>query len=377
MKIAIIVCTFPPYRGGIGNVAYNEARELANLGNEVTVFTPRYDATQDKIQKVNGITIRRLLPVIKSGNAAFLPELLWLLKNFEIIYLHYPFFGGAEMVYFLKKFNGKKKLFIRYHMDVVNKGFKSFLFKCHTRYFMPRIIKSAVSSLDYANNSDIKDLAKEGSMQFIEIPFGVDLEKFYYKEKDDLFLDELNLNKNEKIALFVGNLDRAHYFKGVEYLIEAFSLIEERPYKLMIVGSGELKQNYENTARRLGIFEKVIFVGSPSDKDLPSYYNIADAVILPSIDKSEAFGLVLIEAMACKKPVIASNLAGVRSVVEDGVNGFLVKPKNTGELANRLDYILNNSEVAKDLGEKGRQKVEEYYNWKEVGRRLLNEFTQT
>ncbi|MBU4332090.1 glycosyltransferase family 4 protein [Patescibacteria group bacterium] len=380
MKIAIITSTFPPYRGGIGNVAYQEARELARLGNQVTIFTPRYDTTQDKVQKVDGLIVKRLFSLLKFGNAAFLPQLLWSLGDFNVWYLHYPFFGGAEIVWLLKKFKKSKKIIIRYHMDVVGRGSLEFFFNAHSRYIMPKIIKSAdrviVSSYDYAHHSNIKELISGNQKKFTEIPFGVDLKSFIPSSKDDLFLDELGVAAEDKIAMFIGTLDKAHYFKGVEILLQAFSLLEDRPYKLVIVGEGDLRSHYEKMAEKLGITKKVIFAGAPSDRDLPAFYNIADVVVLPSIDKSEAFGLVLIEAMACAKPVIASDLAGVRSVVEDGVNGFLVKPKNTGELANRIDYVLSNIETAKQMGGRGREKVERVYNWERVGQdlsRILHE----
>ncbi|KKQ53679.1 MAG: Glycosyl transferase group 1 [Parcubacteria group bacterium GW2011_GWA2_38_13] len=88
------------------------------------------------------------------------------------------------------------------------------------------------------------------------------------------------------------------------------------------------------------------------------------------VDKSEAFGMVLVEGMACKKPVIASNLAGVRSVVEDGVNGILVEPKNEQELAFALEKILSDDELANTMGEAGLKKVQKRYEWEVVGERL-------
>lgn len=408
MRIAVVVCTFPPYRGGMGNAAYNEAKELAKLGEDVTVLTPKYDYKQIRDEVMDGIRVKRLAPVFKYGNAAFLPELFWILKDYDCIYLHYPFYGGAEVIWisrilhefstnikriftrmFLKReatFGKRPKVVIRYHMDVRGKGLLGLIFKIHTKILMPRILKAGnrviVSSSDYANHNDACELVDD---RWVEIPFGVDLKRFDSNvlEFRSNGFDKLTAGisnefkkEGEKIVLFVGALDKAHYFKGVDFLLEAFSLLKDKPYKLIIVGEGHLRPYYESLAKKLGIAEKVIFVGAPSDRDLPNYYNLADVVVLPSIDKSEAFGLVLLEAMACAKPVIASNLAGVRSVVSDGVNGFLVKPKNIGELANSIDYVLIDSQLARDLGEMGRRKVEQYYNWERLGKdlsRILHE----
>ena len=101
MKIAQIICTFPPYRGGIGNVAYYYSLELAYLGHEVTVFTPCY---QKENKELKDVKVKRLKPVLKYGNAAFLPQLFWQLKNFDVIHFHYPFFGSDWIIYLIKIF---------------------------------------------------------------------------------------------------------------------------------------------------------------------------------------------------------------------------------------------------------------------------------
>ena len=119
-------------------------------------------------------------------------------------------------------------------------------------------------------------------------------------------------------------------------------------------------------AGRLGVHNDVIFAGKSSDEDLPQYYNLANVVVLPSIDKSEAFGIVLTEAMACGKPVIASDLPGVRSVVEHEANGFLVEPKNENILAEKINLILLSRELRKKFGERSRQIAEEKYDMEKI-----------
>ena len=137
-------------------------------------------------------------------------------------------------------------------------------------------------------------------------------------------------------------------------------------WNLVIVGEGELKSRYQALAARLKIESRAKFVGYVAEKDLPKYYNLADVVVLPSIDKSEAFGLVL----ACAKPVIASNLPGVRSVVAEKVDGLLVEPRNIDELANKINYLLLNPELGVKYGKAGRVKVEAQYSWQIIGMQL-------
>lgn len=375
MKIAVVTPVFPPYAGGIGNVAYFNALELGKLGYQVEVFTPLY---QPGAVVVPNLTVHRLKPLIKYGNAAFIPALPELLKNFNIIHLHYPFFGGAEVVWFYKRKLRKTgaKIVVHYHMDTVGQGIFKLIFGFSKKFILPKIIKLAdkviVTSLDYAQYSDVSAYLKRDNKKFFELPNGVDIKKFTPTQKDNALLQKYNIDSTDKVVLFVGSLDKAHYFKGVNYLIEAFAKLKQQDYKskLLIVGKGELVSEYKSLAVQLGLEREVVFAGYISAQDLPAYYNLADVMALPSIDKSEAFGLVLVEAMACGKAVVATNRIGVRSVVEDGVNGYLVEPKNADDLAAKISSLLSDSDLSKKFGEAGRAKTEQKYDWKLLARQL-------
>jgi glycosyltransferase involved in cell wall biosynthesis len=386
MKIAQIVCTFPPYPGGIGNVAYYNSLELAHLSHRVVVFTPKHERDPAMVGE-NIFQIKYLKPLFRYGNAAFLPQLFWQSppfakatedKGFDIIHLHYPFFGGAEIIWLRKLIGLKAKLIITYHMDVVGNGWLGWIFRLHNKFILPLIIKAAdkviVTSFNYAEHSDIAGLVRENREKFVEIPCGVSPNNFYPREKDKNLLAKHNLIIDDKIILFVGNLDRAHYFKGVGYLLRAFALVanntKDKGVKLIIIGQGDLLSEYRILSEKLGIADKVIFAGYISDEDLPQYYNLADLFVLPSIDKSEAFGLVLLEAMASGKPTIASDLVGVRSVVKEGKTGLLAEVKNENDLADKINKLLANDELRRKMGEAGRQLVEEKYTWEEIGKQL-------
>ena len=372
MKIAIVSPVFPPYRGGIGTAAYTEALELSRRGHEVAVFVPRQRGEKkDRTQKEN-FRLFRLRPFFRYGNAAFLPQLFWKIKNFDAVHLHYPFFGGAEPVSFYFRKKRKTKFIITYHHDVVASGWLGKLFKWHTKNWMPKILSRAdkiiVSSMDYAEHSNVKEMVAQNPEKFVELPFGVDTEKFSPAPARDELLRKLGIKKGERIVLFVGGLDRAHYFKGLEVLIKAKTQVANA--KILVVGDGDLRPRYEKMAADFKMAEKIIFAGSVSLEDLPDYYRLADVVVLPSLDGSEAFGIVLIEAASCGKPVIASNLPGVRSVIDYGANGFTFLPGNVRQLAEKINYLLDNPETAKEFGENGRTKVLEKYDLKKVGEKL-------
>jgi len=261
-------------------------------------------------------------------------------------------------------------------MDVCGQGAMKFFFKLHKSLILPRIVKISdkviFTSMDYGQNSYLAEFFKKDPKKFIEVPNGVDSNNFYSAPKDNILLEKYEITEDEKIVLFVGGLDKAHYFKGIEYLIEAMSRLRNSQYlwRLLIVGEGDLKKYYVSLVDQFRLKSKVIFAGYVSNEDLPKYYNLADVAVLPSVDKSEAFGLTLVEAMSCGKPVVASNLPGVRSVVTEKMNGLLVEPGNSDDLAAKINYFLSDSQQSYDFGKAGRNKVKLKYDWSIIGRKL-------
>ncbi len=374
MKIAEVTSTFPPYKGGIGNVAYYNAWLLSTLGHEVSVFTPRTKQDKGHIDEYP-FKVFRLHSWFKYGNAGILPQLLWKLRDYDIIHLHYPFFGGSEVIYFLDKIKDLN-LVVTYHMDVVGTGLLSKFFKWHTNSVLPKILNRAdkiiVTSLDYTRSSNLKERLSLEPDKFVEIPCGVNhlLYKPRFKDKDIIKKYDL---QGKKVILFVGALDKAHYFKGLNILIQAVKKIKDRDdFRVLIVGKGELEETYKSLVDSSGLSKKIIFVGYISDNLLPKFYNTADMFVLPSIDKSEAFGIVSLEAMSSGVPVIASDLAGVRSVVDKKKTGLLVKPGNVDNLTDMINYLLKHPRIAKEYGKSGREKVLNSYTWEKIGYDLEN-----
>ena len=385
MKIASVTPVFSPYRGGIGVVCGHNACFLADAGHTVEILTPQYKKNKlvsEKFESFGSGIIRRLRPFLAYGNAAILPQLIWRLKNYDVIHLHYPFIGAVVPVIIAKKIF-KKKLVVTYHMDLFGKGgIRQPIFHYYNRLVMPllehfsdRII---VTSRDYAQFSRLGRYMDYSPEKYYEVPNSVSVERFYPREKNNEIMTRHGIGSGDKVIGFVGGLDTAHYFKGVEYLIEAFALMlhglektgSPASYKLLIVGDGDLRARYEQRAASLKVADQVVFAGSVSDKDLPEYYNLADVVTLPSIDRSEAFGVALVEAMACGKPVVASSLPGVRSVVRDGENGYLSKICDTPDLASKLLSILNDDQKAKSMGSRGLELVQQFYSHQAMGEQL-------
>lgn len=365
MKIANIVCTYPPYKGGIGTAAKEFADLMEEKGHKVVTFTADYG---DKIDKEEDVV--RLKTLIKYGNGAFLPQFFWCLKDFDIIYLNYPFFGVQEVLWFLLKFiYPKKKFIIRYHMDVVDSSFLTKILSILTKIIFSSLFKRAdiiiTASLDYIENSNLKNFYNKNKNKFFEVPYGVNIEEFKFEEKKET--DIFNI-------LFVGGLDQAHYFKGVDNLIKAVEILDkEKPnWHLSIVGRGNLKEEYEKKAKDLGLVEKIHFLDEVENDELPARYREANVLVLPSTNKCEAFGIVLIEAMSSGTPVIASNLPGVRSVFENNKQGLIIEPGNVSDIVEKIKYLMNNKEAREEMQKQARKLAEEKYDFNKIGDSLEN-----
>jgi glycosyltransferase involved in cell wall biosynthesis len=422
MKIAQIVCAYPPYKSGISTSALNTARVFSSAGHEAVTFTldcggknypllrgllnPETSgvdcAAQDGVCFGGGEAIYlKALPGI--GNGGFLPQLFWRLRNFDVVYLHYPFFGAAEIVWFLKKFfwKNKVKLIIYFHMEP---EFSSPLLKflsLPSRLIYPSLFKQADSivcaSIEYAEANMPAGVFTANKNKIKEIPFSVDTERFKpvkfviptepelakasggtacsqhsFKGSFDSANASLRMTKIFKI-LFVGGLDKAHYFKGVNVLLNSLNLLnkENLNWQLTIVGSGDLQPQYEKQARDLNIADKVIFAGNVSEAELPKKYQEADCLVLPSINKGEAFGIVLLDAMATGIPVIASDLPGVRQVFTEA-SGLKIKPGDVEDLFEKIKFLLENPAKRREMGAVAREEVKEKYCQEKVENKLTD-----
>ncbi len=389
MKIAQLVCSFPPYPGGMGQSAWRIG-EILSEEHEVTTYT----LTNQKIKNQeisNKQKIVYLKPLLRSGHGGLPFSLLFSLNKFDVIYLHYPFFGVSEILKLFLFFNPKKKLLIHYHMDTPKLSFfkkilaladnisKNLLFKKADKIF--------ISSLDYAKSSKLSKYLLDNN-KIKEIPFGIDLEIFKPKishnhptpllQKATEFVKHITrriIKKDGHQLLFVGGLDKAHYFKGLNNLLQALALIKESNWTLDIIGDGNLKKYYQNIASELNIEKKVKFRGRISQENLVRHYQSADILILPSINSHEAFGLVLIEALACGLPVIASDLPGVRGVFNDKNEGLLVKTANILDLQEKINYLIKNENLRQEMSIKARQLALKKYDQNIIADKILDEFS--
>jgi glycosyltransferase involved in cell wall biosynthesis len=349
VRIAVVTCSYLPTRNGIASVAARNAKALVELGYEVEVFCPAPGARESS-DVVDGIRVHRLRSLLRHGESAFVPSIARRIRGFDGMILNYPFFGGAEPAALAARLSRVPYL-VYFHMEVPAEGRLAPVLTVHSRLVAPYILRGArlvlVGSHDYADHTS---LARLRLPSVRELPYGVDIQRFSPADVSATRRRELGLHPTRPVVLFVGTMNRIGTNKGIRELLRAMA--DERlrdSAQVVLAGDGDLRPAYQRLAAELLPPESVHFAGRVSDDDLVDLYRAAAVTVLPSVSRGEAFGLVLIESMACGTPVVASALPGVRGVIADGA-GRIVAPGDVDRLATAIVETLRDP----DAGEASR-----------------------
>lgn len=336
LKIAHVTVNFPPQIGGIGEVCATEAAGLALRGHQVTVFTLRQN--QQNVPSIPPVGVRTvfLRPLMRGGDAGFLPQLLWHLKGFDVIHLHYPFYGAAEWVALASKLYGIPYV-VTYHMEAQPpQSWKQFIKKFYDWLWAPVILQSAgrVITVDAQLQQGVPVFKNVAVPRLVEVPNAIDVESFSPANSQSV-ITELEGWENKRILLFVGNLLR---LKRLDILVKALGYLPE-DVVVVVVGGGYERARYEELVKNEGVQERVRFVGPCFDRTkLASYYARATAVVIPS--EYESFSLVAIEAQATGAIVVASKIPALVSKITPGVDGFLFTVGSVHDLVQELSKVL-------------------------------------
>ena len=247
---------------------------------------------------------------------------------------------------------------LKFHKGI-NFIFILFIHKPNERYVVSKISNIIVVSL-YVKNV-ISDMTES---QIYVIQNGIDFEDIH------------NVQPHKSIEypsiLFVGGLSKV---KGIDTLLNAVPIIRKKILNLCvyIAGSGPEENKLKELVKELNIEENVNFLGYISENEKYSYYKSADVCVFPS--RYEPFGIVLLEAMACGKPVVASNVGGIPFFVEEGKAGLLFESGNVEDLADKIMTILKNEELREKMGEAGRERAKEF-TWDKVAERTVEVYKE-
>ncbi len=373
LRIAHLTATFPPYPGGAGNTAFRFAREQAASGHHVEVFTAPAPGTPPD---PGGAIVHRLDPVLAIGNAPLIPSLARI-EGFDVVHLHYPFIFGSELTLAgrLTARRRRQALLVHYKNRLVGKGPRGALFEAYEHTVAPALIRAAdrvcVLSADHAESvSYLRRTGASDPAKLIEMPNGVDAELFAPGPDESGLRERLGIGADALVAAFVATLDRAHHFKRLDVAIDALAELGERRVELVVAGGGELLDGFRERARAAGVSDRVHFLGVVPHAELPGVLRAADLFLLTT-EPPESFGIVLIEAMACGLPAIATDYPGVRAVVDEGETGLLVPAGDASAVAAALAELDDaGAEGRAELGRHGRAKAEREWSWPRLVERM-------
>lgn len=368
MKIALVSPYDFAYPGGVTHHIAHLEHQFTKKGHEVKILAPASKAVSDLGDRF--ILIGKPRPIPISGSIARITISPWLSsriktvlnqEKFDIIHLHEPLVPMlCTTVLRLSKSPTMGTFHASESRDWYDYGtpIAKFFLK---KWFRKLNGKIAVSDL-------AKDcICKHFPGYYNIIPNGVDLEHFSPKVApiEDFCDGKLNI-------LFVGRLEKR---KGFDYLLKAYQQVKKEipNSRLIVVGPGiRLRHKYEKRVKRGGLAD-IVFTGYVSYKDLPRYYKTADVFCAPATGW-ESFGIILLEAMAVGKPIVASNVGGYATLITPGTEGYLVPPKDEQALAESLIAVLKDDSLRQKMGANGRRKAQEY-SWENVAQRVLDYYT--
>lgn len=358
MKIAMIG-QYPPHIGGIGTHIHNLSKELVKNDDEVYVLTYPHKNIKEGVDNEEIHLFKTLGPNIGGLRSLFflITGTIKLIKiirkyNIDIIHGHYLFPAGLVAVLAGKFTN--KKVYVTSHGSDISHLYQKYKFmRPILRYVMENV--DIILVVSESLEKEILKLNIPEISEKIRIHWNnVDMNKFKPNNDYD-FKNKLKIPMNQKIILYIGNLiDK----KNVDILIKAKKQLKI-PTTLIIVGNGPCLNDLKNMATDDIKKGDIIFTGARNDieKIIPS----ADLLVLPS--SSESFGLVLLEALACEKPVIGTNIGGIREIITENV-GILVEPHNVNELTKAITLIFTDEKLENKFKENARKRAKKFSKMK-------------
>jgi len=311
------------------------------------------------LESLDEIEVLRLGTLFKIAGAPICLGMVEAIRRSEadIVHIHLPN-PFAILAALLSGYKGK--FVASYHSDIVRQKFLGKAFQPILMHFLDICSGVVVASPNYlASSSVLAAFQKKCHV----IPYGIPTGDFqYYDEKK---MENIRGQYGDRIIVTVGRLV---YYKGIEYLIRAMREIDGR---LLIIGDGPLRASLEREPIRNRVLDKVEFLGRI--KDILPYYHAADVFALPSVSRSEAFGIVQLEAMACGKPVVNTNIAsGVPFVSINELTGLTVPPSDSNALAKAINKLLWDSQLRTGFGRAARLRVQEEFSLDLMIKRTMN-----
>ncbi|MDP6771196.1 MAG: glycosyltransferase family 4 protein [Anaerolineales bacterium] len=363
LKIALVSAFDYASLGGVNTHISNLSEQFRKSGHQVSIIAPCSDDTT--VDETNFIPMGKPVPIPSSGSIARISLSVWLRpkiksllseESFDIVHVHNPFSGmlPIHMLEFSKSIN--VATFHNYGTRLYRLGGKQLAMPSFRK--LDGLIAVSEPARDY--------VAQHFPGKYEIIPNGISVEEFSEHVEPIETLNDGMIN-----LLFLGRLEKR---KGLKYLLTAYAKLKwDWPnLRLLIVGPGKPDEESYRIISEHNLRD-VILVGPVSDKERVRYYASADIYCSPATG-GESFGMVLLEAMAATKPVVATSIPGFSSVMTDGIQGLLVPPKDPESLAASISKLLSNPKLRHQLAHNGRKHVE-YFRWSNVANRIMEVYT--
>jgi glycosyltransferase involved in cell wall biosynthesis len=388
-KLLILTSTFPRWNGDDEPPFVYELSRRLQKKFKIYVLAPHAAGCLSE-EILNGINIKRFRYFFSRWEKlAYQGGILSNLKNKPWRYGLVPFFLMAEYVVLIRMLRRHRFDLIHAHW-IIPQGLMALLarpfakstpallctshggdlYGLRGRFFtgLKSFVLNHINTLTVVSRAMLENVQSMGvdPKKVSVIPMGVELKKRFIPPAE----------RNEKHALlFVGRLVEK---KGLRYLIEAMPrILEQNPSAyLRVAGDGPEKTALEQRISKLGINDRVQFLGPICNEDLPPFYQTSNIVIFPSVIAAdgdrEGFGLVLVEALGCECALVVSDLPAMQDIISDGKTALVVPQKNAKLLADRVNELLDNSALQSSMGKAGRQFVLEHFDLDRIGEKYLD-----
>ena len=348
MKVLQVIPYFYPFAGGVEANAYHTCKELVKLGHEITVICYNHE---------KGYKEEKIYEEIEKN-------------RYGLIHTHIP---SPFTAFAAAKASSKFKipLVLTYHNDIGGLGFFSNILSFVWNLTFGNYIMSKCS-LIFATTPVYPEISPWLRMHKKKVKIlhnGVDLKVYNpsnSKNKKTLMIRKRYDGK--KIIFFVGSMGVYKKCKGIDYLIKSAVHLKKslKDFVMIIGGKGKLREDYIKMAERLKVDDVVNLIGYIKEEDIPFYYASSFMTVLPSINKWEGFGIIIIESLASKKPVIGSNIGGIPFAVGNG--GLLANPKDEKDLAEKIKRLINDKKLYNKFAKQGFKRVQNMFQWKDIAK---------
>lgn len=356
MEIRILQLTkhYPPYFGGIESVTYDLTEGANKLGYKTDVLCAN-NKISTFYEQIDNYKIWRMASWGKVMSTSVAPSIIIQLEkvkgDYDIIHVHFPDPMNTLALYLARP---KARILVHWHSDIVNQKGLLLLYKPLQDWVLKRSHVIVGTSPKYINESQqlLPFLKKTKA-----IPIGISDDKIISSATK---VSEIRERFRGKKIVF--SLGRLIYYKGFEYLIEAAKDLDN--YAVVLIGGeGRLAEKLSKHIQRADLQDKVYLLGGIPQSELGSYFEACDVFCLPSIERSEAFGVVMLEAMSYGKPIVATEIpaSGVSWVNEHGVTGFNVPVRSSIHLAERINLLLNNKDIYREFASNSKKRFQKKF----------------